>query len=293
MGMGAWALLACLAPRAAILALPWIWGPCSGKWAMRLLSTSEWHAVRYVMPMAAIVLAAGLIGYARLANWLLLAARRPSGPGDRLGLRGRDVLHRRLRDVTNRLARSPCVIEREEAEQIWHWINEVGDYDAVMADYEVSAPLSSRRQLYSYVMDVNLPKRFPELDPEFRWLFVRKGYPFLNRLLDQGFEVVYRGKYLTIARRHDGTRCARFRIFPILREHKLSIRCLYTVPPDDSSAVDRVILAGRCALNRTCDSNRPGVLPGSIEVLGALNGPHDSVTDRGTPRRPNPRVAIA
>ena len=47
------------APRRDSCTLPWIWGPCSGQWAMRMLSTSEWHAVRYVMPMAAIVLAAG------------------------------------------------------------------------------------------------------------------------------------------------------------------------------------------------------------------------------------------
>jgi hypothetical protein len=199
-GMGAWALLASLVPRTAILTLPWIWGPCSEKWAMRLLSTSEWHAVRYVMPMAAILLAAGLIGYARLANGLL--ARR----GGRAGLAivwvcAAVICGLGLRDVTDRLAHAPVLIERDEAEQTWRWINQVGDKDGVLADYEVSAPLSSRRQLYSYIMDVNLPKRFPELDPEFRWLFIRNGYPFLNRLLDQGFEVVYQGKYLTIARR--------------------------------------------------------------------------------------------
>jgi len=199
-GMGAWALFACLVPRTAILTLPWIWGPCSEKWAMRLLSTSEWHAVRYVMPMAAILLAAGLIGYARLANGLL--PRR----GGRVGLAivwvcAAVTCGIGLRDITNRLAQTPVLIDREEAEQIWRWIHEVGDDDAVMADYEVSAPLSSRRLLYSYIMDVNLPKRFPELDAEFRWLFIRNGYPFLNRLLDQGFEVVHQGKYLTIARR--------------------------------------------------------------------------------------------
>jgi Predicted membrane protein (DUF2079) len=200
LGMGAWALLACLVPRTAILALPWIWGPCSEKWAMRLLSTSEWHAVRYVMPMAAILLAVGLIGYARLANGLL--ARR----GGRAGLAivwacAAVMCGMGLRDVTDRLAHAPVLIERDEAEQIWNSINEVGDNDAVLADYEVSAPLSSRRQLYSYVMDANLPKNFPELDPAFRWLFIRKGYPFLNRLLEQGFEIHYQGKYLSIARR--------------------------------------------------------------------------------------------
>ena len=149
LGMGAWAVLACLAPRVAMLALPWIWGPCSGRWAMRLLSTSDWHHVRYVMPMAAMVLAAGLIGYARLANWLLprrggrawlamvwICAAAFCGVG--------------LRDVTDRLAHVPVLIDREEAEQIWSWIRQVGPDDAVMADYEVSAPLSSRRQLYGY-----------------------------------------------------------------------------------------------------------------------------------------------
>jgi Predicted membrane protein (DUF2079) len=199
-GMGAWALLACLVPRTAILAFPWIWGPCGGNWAMRMLSASEWHAVRYVMPMSAILLAAGLIGYARLANGLL--ARR----GGQAGLAivwacAAMTFGIGLRDVTGRLDRAPELIEHEEAERIWHWIGEVGPNDAVMADYEVSAPLSSRRRLYSYIMEVNLPKNYPDLDSEFRWLFIRNGYPFLNGLLDQGFEVVHEGKYLTIARR--------------------------------------------------------------------------------------------
>ena len=115
---------------------------------MRLLSTSEWHHVRYVMPMVAMVLAAGLIGYARLANWLLprrggrawlamVWARR--GPV----LRGRPARRRRIG-----WRRVPVPIDREEAEQVWSWIRQVGPDDAVMVDYEVSAPLSSRRQIY-------------------------------------------------------------------------------------------------------------------------------------------------
>jgi hypothetical protein len=71
----------------------------------------------------------------------------------------------------------------------------------VLADYEVSAPLSSRRELYSYVLDANVPKGFPQLGPGFRWLFIRNDYPGLEFLLGQGFEVVHRGSYLTIARR--------------------------------------------------------------------------------------------
>jgi hypothetical protein len=200
LGMGAWALLACLAPRVAILALPWIWGPCSGRWAMRMLATEQWHEVRYLMPMAAIVLAAGLVGYARLANGLL--ARRG----------GRALLATTwacaalfcgfgLRNMYERMERMPALIDRGEAEQIWSWINQVGGDDAVLADYEVAAPLSSRRRIYSYVLDANVPKDYPKLAPEFRWLFVRNTYPYLKVLLDQGFEVVHQGKYLTIARR--------------------------------------------------------------------------------------------
>jgi hypothetical protein len=200
LGMGAWAVLACLAPRVGILAVPWIWGTCSERWAMRLLSTSEWHSVRYVMPMAAIVLAAGLIGYARLANWLLprrggrawmvvawICAGLFCGVG--------------LRDVTDRLASVPVAIDREEAEQVWSWIRQVGADDAVIVDYEFSAPLSSRRLIYGCEMDANLPRGFPQLGPEFRWMFVRNTNRFYNVLLQQGFDVVHKGKFVTVARR--------------------------------------------------------------------------------------------
>jgi hypothetical protein len=200
LGMGAWALLACFAPRVAILALPWVWGTCSERWAMRMLSTSEWHAVRYVMPMAAIVLASGLIGYAQLANWL-----RPRRGGRALMLLAWTCAALfcgvGLRDVTNRLANVPVLIDREEAEQVWSWIRQVGDDDAVMVDYEFSAPLSSRRLIYACEMDVNLPRGFPQLGPEFRWLFIRNANRFYNVLLGQGFEVVHKGKFVTIARR--------------------------------------------------------------------------------------------
>jgi len=200
LGMGAWALFACLAPRVAVLALPWVWGPCSGRWAMRMLAATQWHEVRYVMPMAAIVLAAGLVGYAWLANGLL----------PRRG--GRVLLALAwacaalfsavgVRNVADRQERVPVLIDRQEAEQIWSWVRQTGGQDAVLAGYEVSAPLSSRPKLYSYVLDANHPKGFPQLGPEFRWLFVRNDYPFLKLLLEQGFEVVNQGKFLTIARR--------------------------------------------------------------------------------------------
>jgi hypothetical protein len=203
LGMGAWAILACVVPRVAILTVPWIWATCSERWAMRLLSTSEWHAVRYVMPLAAIVLAAGLIGYARLADGLRahrrgraliviawVCAVLVSGVG--------------LRDVTNRLALAPILIDRQEAEQVWSWIRQVGANDAVMVDYELSAPLSSRPLIYGCELDANLPKGFPQLGPEFRWLFIRNANRFYKPLLNQGFDVVYQGKHVTVARRSVG-----------------------------------------------------------------------------------------
>jgi hypothetical protein len=150
--------------------------------------------------MVVLVLAAGLIGYARLGNWLL--PRRAGRAWLALAWAGTACLcGLGLRDISSRLAQVPVLMDRQEAQEIWYWIGQVGPDDAVLADYEVSAPLSSRRWLYSYVMEINLPKNFPLLGPEFHWLFVKNDYPHLKPLLDQGFEVVYRGQYLTIARR--------------------------------------------------------------------------------------------
>jgi len=201
LGLGVWTVLACLAPRIAILAVPWIWGTCSGLWSRRMLASTEWHHVRYVMPMAVLVLAAGLVGYARLGGWLL-----PRGRAGRAGLAVAWVCAVLicgvgLRDVIARLARVPVPIDRAEVEQIRSWIQQVGPGAAVLADYAVSAPLSSRRRLHSYVLYANRPLNYPRLDPDLRWLFVRNDLPSLKGLLDQGFEVVHRGRYLTIARR--------------------------------------------------------------------------------------------
>ncbi len=203
-GLGAWAFLACLVPRVALLAVPWIWGISNGRWAMRLLATTEWHSVRYVEPMVIMVLAAGLIGYARLSTWLLKRRGRLISL-ILLWLAAAFVCGVGLNHVVGLLSRAPVTFDRDETREIWSWVREVGPDDAVMADYEVSAPLSSRRKLYSYILDANLPRGFPQLGPEFRWLFIRNDYPLLGRLLEQGFDVVHRGKVLTIAHRtlHD------------------------------------------------------------------------------------------
>ena len=98
--------------------------------------------------------------------------------------------------------------------------------DALMVDYEVSAPLSSRRQIYGCELDANLPQGFPQLGPEFRWLFIRNTNRFYNPLLEQGFEIVHHGP---LRDRRPTCRCrlgTKFLFFPILREHEPSIRCL-------------------------------------------------------------------
>ncbi len=141
-GLGAWAFLACLTPRVALLALPWIWGLCSGRWAMRLLEGSEWHSVRYVVPMLVMVLAAGLIGYARLGSWLLSRRRGWIGLAV-VWLASAGICGVGLHDVLGRLARVSPVFDHAEAQEIWSWVRQVGPDDAVMADYAVSAPLSS------------------------------------------------------------------------------------------------------------------------------------------------------
>ncbi len=198
-GLGMWTILACFAPRVAILALPWIWGPCSGEWSIDSLSTADWHHVRYVLPMTALVLAAGLIGYARAGTWIL---KRRSGvmwaalAWAILCASGAAGTYA----MKSRMDRIPIPIAAGEAAELWRSIEQVGPDDGVLADHLVSASLSSRRRLYGYLVNWNLPMRYPELDPGIRWLFVRNDYPLLKVLLDQGFEVVHEGPKLTVAR---------------------------------------------------------------------------------------------
>jgi uncharacterized membrane protein len=204
LGMGAWAALACLVPRVAIVAVPWIWSLCSGRWAMRFLASADWHHTRYAVPMVVLVLAAGLLGYARLATWLL--SRKHGRTWLAVVCTGAALFSLLgLRDTTGRMATIRATIDRAEAADIWTWIRQVAPEDAVLADYEVSAPLSSRRWLFSYVLDANLPPGFPQLGPEFHWLLIRNDFPLLKPLLDQGFETVHRGPYLTIAHRGTAT----------------------------------------------------------------------------------------
>jgi len=274
LGMGAWAILACLAPRVALLSLPWIWGLCSGRWAMRFLSSSDWHHVRYVVPAVVMILAAGLIGYARLGTWLLPRRGGPVGLALVWAVAAL-ICCIGLRDVSARMASVPVLIDQEESEQIWSWIRQVGPGDAVIADYEVSAPLSSRRQLYSYILDANLPKDFPNLGREFHWLFIRNDYGFLKVLLDQGFEVVYRGKYLTIARRGIANLARNSDFFDFARTRTLDKMSIVRNARRGSS-LETIADALASVDPKYSDlplKERSGASPGPIDVSGARMDP--------------------
>jgi hypothetical protein len=199
-GMGVWGILAWLVPRAAILTVPWVWGVCNGRWALSLLATNQWHEVRYFAPAAFLIVACGLIGYARLVHWLL--NRRPARWS--LGLvwiAAAGGCAAGLYAIGGHWAAVPRPIDRAETRAVWSWIQRVGPSDVVVADYQVAAPLSSRAKLYSYILEFNLPDRSHRLGPEIGWLFVRNSYGFRNYLLEQNFEVVHQGHWLTIGRR--------------------------------------------------------------------------------------------
>ncbi len=152
------------------------------------------------MPMVVLVLASGLIGYSQLANRLLprrggraalvlawLAAAALGGYG--------------TREVARRVNSVPDAIDRREAEAIWAWVEPGRPRRRRDRRLRGLRPALVPARLYSYIMDTNLPPGFPQLDPEFTWLFVENEWRWLKPLLDHGFDVVHRGRYLTVARR--------------------------------------------------------------------------------------------
>lgn len=201
LGLGAWSFLMGFAPRAAVLTLPWIWSLASGRWAMRMLETVSWHHVRYAAPTACIVLGAGLIGYARLWS---VARRFRSGGWMVAGVWAVATLGTLAawREVGARLDRAPEPVSAAEAAELWAWFRRVGPDDGVLAHYDVTAPLSSRRLLYSYVLDPNKPPGYPHRLPDaIRWAFPRAGDLQPQILMDQGFERVFAGTAIEVYRR--------------------------------------------------------------------------------------------
>jgi hypothetical protein len=208
LGLGCWGVFLFRRIRVALPVLPWLWGCSSGGWALRYLATEEWHEVRYTAPMVATGLAAGLIGFGQVAIWLqdrprgriwLAAVWLAAAAGSGLALAG----------LIDRAGRQPRLIDPAEASAVWTWIGRVGPGDGVLATYEVAAPLSSRRVLYSDRLYRNRPQGYPVLRPEIGWVFLRNADRTTEVFVDQGFEVVHRGRFLTVLRREARSRAER------------------------------------------------------------------------------------
>ncbi len=199
-GLGPWAVLAVAAPRFAVLALPWVVGLARGRWDLGAMDTVRWSQVRYATPIVGLVVAAGAIGFARVAGW---AARARGGRWLVAALWAATAAGLWARGARSWPGSSACPgrAPHDDAEEVWRWIGRVAPGDGVIAHYEMSAPLSSRRHLYSYVMKPNLPRGFPRLGPEIRWAFYFDDDLDAANLVAQGFEPVHRGRSVRIYRR--------------------------------------------------------------------------------------------
>lgn len=200
LGLGTWSIFALRAPRVALLALPWLWSISSGRWSLRYLASEEWHHVRYAAPFVGMGLAAGVVGFANLGRWVI---ERPRG---RLGLVAlwiatASTLTIPLLEILNRVDQQVHPIGEEEVRAFWSIVEEVGVDEEVLAVYDVTAPLSSRSALYSYILQINRPKSYPILDPRIRWVFYRNTDGSVQVFEDQGFVAVHRGPHLTILKR--------------------------------------------------------------------------------------------
>lgn len=202
-GLGGWALLGCAAPRLMWISLPWLWGLATGRWAIRLLETEEWHGVRYAAPFAATALAAGLSGYARIAN-RLISFRRAGVFVSLFAILVLASVAIPQIEIARKLDRVPSRIDADEAAIVWKWIDQIAPSEGVLAVYDVSAQLSSRRLLSSYILDQNKPIGFPILKPEYHWVFTRAKDIPESIWIDQGFELVHSGRGVRIYRRSTG-----------------------------------------------------------------------------------------
>lgn len=189
-GMGPWAVLALFAPRAMILAMPWYWSLGSGLWWIDFMKDERWTLVRYATPGASMLLAAGLIGFAKLVG-RSGGRRRPLAVVWGVSLCG--LLWARA-DLVGRLSRIPTPIARADAPELWEWIRRVRPDDGVLTTYRLSGPLSSRKLLYVYNMfDWNYPPGYPgRFGGGVDWVFWEARDREPVHLTDQGFERVAR-----------------------------------------------------------------------------------------------------
>ena len=190
LGLGTWGAVMWIQPRVGILVFPWVWNLASGRWALRYLSTTEWHHVRYAAPLAAIGLAAGVLGWASL--WRRLGGKPSSHRAmltvaTILGLIGPWMV------IHSRLDRAPRPLPADEARALRPYLEKVPQESAVLADYALTAPLSGRRKLYAYELEANYPPGFPKLGPDIRQVFARRLRIHPDVLTSQGFAILHEG----------------------------------------------------------------------------------------------------
>jgi hypothetical protein len=161
------------------------------------VGSEQWHHARYCVPFVALGLAAGLVGWGRIWNGLELKF----GRWTRNAIAGVTWLVMLVFLAGSQLNMNtimkgiPGRVPDEDVQPIWAEIQKVGPDDGAIAAYELTAPLSSRRLLYSYVMDGNKPKGWPhELPPTIQHLFLRKNFQPEHIWLDQGFKKSWSGR---------------------------------------------------------------------------------------------------
>ena len=151
-----------------------------------------------------------------------------------------------------------------------------------------------------HLVESNLPLHYPKLDPGIRWLFVANDYRLLKVLLDQGFQVVHRGRILTIAHARE---CPKSEI-PIFwnfartqngdrmsilgttrwRARRVTRTETFAATTNGPPGIPQADWPGFWMIGRVARSHR---------CLGSHNGAHDSVIACRALNRPNPHDATA
>jgi hypothetical protein len=196
-GLSSWIFLAFLAPRLSIVALPWVWTLASGKWAIRFIGAEQWHHVRYCTPFFVLFLAAALVGWSRLwshSSTLLGKSRGRAIMGLVWVLMAIWSIDGQFR-MTALMQGIPIPVPAEDVGPLWAAFAQVRPDDGVVAHYDLTAPLSSRRLLYSYIMQINEPKGWPHALPnDIRHLFLDKGRKPAEVWESQGFSKAWSGR---------------------------------------------------------------------------------------------------
>ena len=168
---------------------------------MAWIGTELWHHVRYTAPLVGTVLAAGCLGYARLFGWL--SARRHSRALlTSVWLLAASGLLAADYRLGSWFALVPRPISATEARELWEWIDQIGPDEGVIAQFELTAPLSSRKLLICYGMVQQRPPHYPELAPEITWAFYRQADIAARAVFtNQRFLVVHDGPQYLVFRR--------------------------------------------------------------------------------------------